>query len=865
MPEPTRKKRRLSPVKTTNPEETTEYDRLLRQIVSVEVDLEISLRRRLASTIEARIAWACTLQDALADNTSMSTLESYEDIATEALGVVETPSNIIFDRCLNPPTNIQEIIEHSSRASMLSEAIPVTQPISRKVRTSRPFPQAQGPKVLFIRNSTVSPPTIAKMVCPDCNRSDFTNLQGLLNHARLRHHREYGSHDECMQRCAVIVQYKDEGEEEGEAEWIAQNGIELSTASVPSLRRLFEIAVGDYSGFIEGFVTAGVEESKDHQEPSSSLLSQTLGHHKDSPALAPFLGRSPIRRCINVYDDDEIVDIDDVPTPKNSSWRMSFPHRNKARPGLDMIAETSISDAPTLIENIASPATASQGGVGTRFHVVARVTVSDRSVWIPPDRRSQSLPEHTHRWVVGVDSPSYSLHVSAFLIKMTVLCLTDPPPSNFTSPLSVTGPPFQISGSTDRPFLAKVTFTFVGPHNPPMDVEHWVELEPLHSAIHPVLGDEQVLDIELDRHTELMPIRRGPASTKHKSERSTADHPSPATLKEDEPYYEAKLRSLLSRHPMTIKDVKGRTSIGRLPYRVVANASQLRGMIPGRRLSIEWGRARAMKAAYEFLLVTEPPEMPEDAISLNVADVFRWLEDDGQFIRPKVDVPAATAVQDATPTTPPVPAILCGVCGQSHPAEPVLHAEKLVDGTCDVLRRCRFWRQVHMVDVLQLLGPANLLAEHSNGLFPLNHLPGRLATLGPDHSNRDLVATVAPEAMGAMRSTVQLLHLPCFEDPSPTVSTKSETERQLAPYALLATVTKRFVASLVRNGLNVALSDASASSSTAPSDNRSHRKTKAPGPRLLTPSHVIRGIMGESQNAASLCLAQMGVSRDESR
>lgn len=270
-----------------------------------------------------------------------------------------------------------------------------------------------------------------------------------------------------------------------------------------------------------------------------------------------------------------------------------------------------------------------------------------------------------------------------------------------------------------------------------------------------------------------------------------------------------------------------------------------------------------MKDAYELLLLTEPPERLEDAINLSVADVFRWLEDDGQFIRPQLDVKTMLAVQDDTPPTPPVSAILCSVCGQPHCAEPISHADKHVDGICNVLRHCQLWRQVHMLDVLQLLGPVNPRAPYSNGFFGPNHLPGRLATSKPDYSNRDLVSTVAPEATGAMRSIVQLLHLPCFEDPSPKASTKSETERQLAPYALLATLTKRFAASLVQNGLKVALTDASASTSTAPSENRSHRKMKAPGPRLLTPSHVIRGITGESQNAASLLLAEMGVSRDE--
>lgn len=69
-------------------------------------------------------------------------------------------------------------------------------------------------------------------------------------------------------------------------------------------------------------------------------------------------------------------------------------------------------------------------------------------------------------------------------------------------------PPFVISGTTDKPFLAKVTLTWAGPRNPPMEIEHWVELDPYHTTVHPVLGDEQVLDVELDRHTELLPIRQ---------------------------------------------------------------------------------------------------------------------------------------------------------------------------------------------------------------------------------------------------------------------------------------------------------------------------------------------------------------------
>jgi hypothetical protein len=53
-----------------------------------------------------------------------------------------------------------------------------------------------------------------------------------------------------------------------------------------------------------------------------------------------------------------------------------------------------------------------------------------------------------------------------------------------------------------------------------MEVEHWVELDPLHtSLVNPVLGEEQVLDVELDRHTELLPTRRTEGSDPQKSKK----------------------------------------------------------------------------------------------------------------------------------------------------------------------------------------------------------------------------------------------------------------------------------------------------------------------------------------------------------
>ena len=61
---------------------------------------------------------------------------------------------------------------------------------------------------------------------------------------------------------------------------------------------------------------------------------------------------------------------------------------------------------------------------------------------------------------------------------MTVRCATDPPPSTLAQPIVVDKPPFIVTSTTDRPFLARITFTWAGTEgqNPPMDVDHWVEV-----------------------------------------------------------------------------------------------------------------------------------------------------------------------------------------------------------------------------------------------------------------------------------------------------------------------------------------------------------------------------------------------------
>jgi hypothetical protein len=69
-----------------------------------------------------------------------------------------------------------------------------------------------------------------------------------------------------------------------------------------------------------------------------------------------------------------------------------------------------------------------------------------------------------------------SLHITSFLTKLTVTCITNPPPSTLVSPRAVTAPPFAIVTTSDRPFLARLVLEYAGSENPPMEIEHWVEV-----------------------------------------------------------------------------------------------------------------------------------------------------------------------------------------------------------------------------------------------------------------------------------------------------------------------------------------------------------------------------------------------------
>lgn len=928
---PPHKRRRSSPHEDHNidlePKSVIdETDLGIRQLIAEEIDLEISIRERLLNTIDSRITWALMLQEALARDSSTpvpdATADDFQEAALDALNAVEVPCAFLYDReesvydDAEPPLRSFSPVAPTQR-----ERIP---PKVRPTRTAAAKIHPQK-KLLYIRlhpSQIIADEQIAILTCPTCTRTQFSTLQGLLNHARLAHGIEWASHDACITACAVPVPSSDEVEKDR----VEEEGVEVPWGgSVVGLQRLFERAVGVNlpTSLVseEGLGAAGAAAIP------STLLSRTLGLHADSPALAPFLGRAPKRRCIHTYEENTDVDILSVDTaPRRPSpsvegreavmreadkgggrpWRMALPHRNRARPELDLVV-----NAPALVddvaENTATPAI--PGSTTSRFHITARVHITDRSLFISPSRRVDLSvpPSHTHRWMLSVTAPSYSIPLASFMIRLTVLAVV-PSDNTLRQPCTVDKVPFAIIGSSSEPFLAKVVMEWASGGR--MEVEHWVDLDP-GNATSSVLGSEQVLDVELDRGTRLLPVPSGPPPPIPSLEREPAEITRQFVAKPqesaDELGYEKILRSLLPRVPMTLKDMKFRSPF-QVPYKLVPSPAHLLTLVPGRRKAIEWGRARALQALY----VQHVASASVDSISLTVGDVYAFLEDSGLFPRSssknESPVPSAKEKKDRAKVKDkekesaisPVdePCFVCGIKKRFHPAltinvkvkkEPVF--DETVTWVCDIVPPQELERglRIPIVNLTQIFG-----GELETALYAGNTagdgraLPQQPMTsspiLGPwRYSARQIVSLSPPDLILAIHRSVGSLRLPHFPElPSPSLDkcrTNSEVEEAFAPSALLAAVLKPFIAVLVRSAVDVAKRDIAIASGAGTS---SVVAVAGPGkvPRakrgrkvgcILTPGHILRGLslptpvhggalaMTKLNDVLGLCLAEVGV------
>jgi hypothetical protein len=256
-----------------------------------------------------------------------------------------------------------------------------------KPREPRPLPEYKPskpakPSFLFIRSANLDPASedlvqTYLLRCPQCARTAFTSLQGLLNHARITHGLQWGTHDDCVRACAVL-----------DPELDTNAGLEVGLGPhglLPGLQSLFKMAVAVGGSYAPD--TLETSASTESGVPSGSHLARTLGLHKDSPALASFLGKEAPRRRIQVKE-DEPVDVNTVNT-RVASWRMRYSHRSSRQSSDIHQPENSVhlnpleGFSPLAAQESSVASQGSQGPAHSRFHFSTRITISDRSLWLP--------------------------------------------------------------------------------------------------------------------------------------------------------------------------------------------------------------------------------------------------------------------------------------------------------------------------------------------------------------------------------------------------------------------------------------------------------------------------------------------------
>ncbi|KAG6331932.1 hypothetical protein ID866_7158 [Astraeus odoratus] len=891
-----------------------------------EVDLEIAVRERLLSTIEGRIQWATLLLSSLQHPHELQALpqssdvDEFQDAALDALEALEAPSAFLFE------TATTEDPDATPRSFSPLLSIPQQAQRSVKTRPSRAPKISQPKKLLYIR---LSPGTeankLAVLTCPACGRTQFSTLQGLLNHARLAHGIEWASHDACITACAVLVTSDDDIYKTYE-----QDGVEVPWGgNVVGLRRLFERAVGVESDFIAPLPhVAPPDVTQDSAIVPSTLLSRTLGLHADSPSLALFLGRAPKRRCIHVYNEEEDIDIvgladhtrpsdggsSDAVSQSRPQFRMSYPHRSTARAELNLVIDVE-AKAATKTEASDDAANILSNAAASRFHITARVRVEDRSLYLTKERQAQLGCPHQYRWMVAVTAPSYALPVVSYLTRVTI----STPPAVSAVPLSVDKQPFAVVGSADNPFLAKLLLEWVGGGR--LEMERWVDLDPSKSSTS-VLGFDEMIDIELDRNTPLLPTPNGnppslPSLDRVVSGLDASAYPvsgSSAMVGQSDQPYERTLRSLLPKVPMTAKgrrpvmilkylgaylpsDVKARSAV-RVPYKLVASPAHLLALLPGRRKAIEWARARTLQALYTEQMASSPLHH----VQLTVGDVYAWLEDASLFPRlvssmtPPLEVKKRGKDKDkeGTPLIGDLPCAVCGVKRRLHPEYDIKPEDGIHEWTCSIVSPVD--RARHSKLPFANLGVIFSRNELERALC--NSLPrpkdgndvhdGQLspATLPTfQYTPRAVIALSSPELILAVHRCAGKIHLPHIPGPllesdhRGFLAPRATVENNIAPAALLAAILKPFVSTLIRPALEVAKHDVLVvtNANTLTSSSKSGRASRTKKvPFVLTPSHVLRGLQSSftrhgaglssrdarsvtTREAVALCLARVGL------
>lgn len=319
---------------------------------------------------------------------------------------------------------------------------------------------------------------------------------------------------------------------------------------------------------------------------------------------------------------------------------------------------------------------------------------------------------------------------------------------------------------------------------------------------------------------------------------------------------------------------------------------------------VQMGRARALWDAYQKHLDSHSQH---DPVRLTVFDVYRWLEDEKLFPRSNDGKIASSSSHLSRRNEYPAsaaPDAFCARCGLRklhHPApfkteDSGLHdaqAPTTISLSLDTLTSAcaAFVETVSLPPLLDIKYFVGRSAANSGPSWsPYAFSPAIFVPLSPrantlQINSSDLVACADPNLISSIQRLVQRWDInrlrSTLDDDIPEYTTlarrtalqgsRMELCDRVAPYALLALLTRSIVKLLVHRGLGSFRQD-EASTRLLERQDRPRRRA-GPIPqisstvtrRLLTPSHIFRGLAAAAQSgvldsAALIALSRLGES-----
>jgi hypothetical protein len=246
----------------------------------------------------------------------------------------------------------------------------------------------------------------------------------------------------------------------------------------------------------------------------------------------------------------------------------------------------------------------------------------------------------------------------------------------------------------------------------------------------------------------------------------------------------------------------------------------------------------------------------ERLVHLTTGDIFRWMADDGHFLREPTRKTSEhllnTDKGKFAQSLKLRPGMFCSYCGLDFELHPPSIQAMEENVFCGAVRNSQVVK-LPITDLGRVASesPSPIIRESLHSTSQGQAASCHAHKLVP-YSARDFVSISDPRLTLSILDVVSQLKLRCFEAnaysspklglrlfPLGTVGkTASSVEDRLAPYALLAILTKAFIGLLIRDGVSVA--------------NQDGAKSRSMNTRLLTPSHILRGIHGRALDQHSL-------------